>query len=120
MLLLDEGLEDLLRAAGAHRGSVDEAYAALRDLGCQAQVRSYALSANGASVISIGARKSGTTGSSFASPSVANILTLMLLPLVLCRRCLITVLIFCVHVSFLPDFLVRSANGANTRWHRGN
>ncbi|CAM9495681.1 unnamed protein product [Phaeothamnion confervicola] len=34
--LLDAGAEPLLRAAGANRSCVDEAYAALRDLGCEA------------------------------------------------------------------------------------
>lgn len=36
-VLLDAGLEDLLRAAGRYQDCVDEAYAALRDLGCEVQ-----------------------------------------------------------------------------------
>jgi hypothetical protein len=35
--LLDLGIEGVLRAAGALQGAVDEAYAALRDLGCEVQ-----------------------------------------------------------------------------------
>ncbi len=35
--LLDLGIEGVLRAAGALQGSVDEAYAALRDLNCEVQ-----------------------------------------------------------------------------------
>ena len=35
--LLDAGLEDILRGAGRYMDVVDEAYAALRDLGCEVQ-----------------------------------------------------------------------------------
>ena len=38
LAILDEGAEDLLRAAGKHQGAVDEAYAALRDLQCEVEV----------------------------------------------------------------------------------
>lgn len=37
-VLLDAGAEEVLREAGKHQGCVDEAYAALRDLGCSVQV----------------------------------------------------------------------------------
>ena len=37
-ILLDAGAEEVLREAGRHQGCVDEAYAALRDLGCSVQV----------------------------------------------------------------------------------
>jgi hypothetical protein len=37
-VLLDAGAEEVLREAGTHQGCVDEAYAALRDLGCSVQV----------------------------------------------------------------------------------
>ncbi|CAM9957182.1 unnamed protein product, partial [Choristocarpus tenellus] len=33
--MLDEGCEELLREAGKHGGSIDEAYGALRDLQCE-------------------------------------------------------------------------------------
>jgi hypothetical protein len=36
--LLDAGAEEVLREAGTHQGCVDEAYAALRDLGCSVRV----------------------------------------------------------------------------------
>jgi hypothetical protein len=36
-ILLDAGVETVLRAAGRHVDAVDEAYAALRDLGCEVQ-----------------------------------------------------------------------------------
>jgi hypothetical protein len=44
LALLDEGCEELLRTAGKHQGAVDEAYAALRDLQCEVEVRLYVLS----------------------------------------------------------------------------
>eukprot|EP00611_Tribonema_gayanum_P030890 TRINITY_DN8729_c0_g1_i1.p1 TRINITY_DN8729_c0_g1~~TRINITY_DN8729_c0_g1_i1.p1 ORF type:complete len:609 (-),score=179.70 TRINITY_DN8729_c0_g1_i1:450-2228(-) len=50
-VLLDEGFEDLLKTAGKHQGAVDEAYAALRDLGCQAQLVTF--SADGATRVGI-------------------------------------------------------------------
>jgi hypothetical protein len=37
-VLLDAGAEEVLREAGTHQGCLDEAYAALRDLGCSVQV----------------------------------------------------------------------------------
>jgi hypothetical protein len=37
-VLLDARAEEVLREAGTHRGCLDEAYAALRDLGCSVQV----------------------------------------------------------------------------------
>lgn len=37
MVLLDAGAEAVLRLAGRHQDCVDEAYAALRDLGCEVQ-----------------------------------------------------------------------------------
>ena len=36
-MLLDAGVEGVLRDAGKYRDSVDEAYAALRDLNCEVQ-----------------------------------------------------------------------------------
>jgi hypothetical protein len=36
-VLLDAGIEPVLREAGRYRGVVDEAYSALRDLGCEVQ-----------------------------------------------------------------------------------
>uniref|UniRef100_A0A7S2V0I0 Armadillo repeat-containing protein 6 n=1 Tax=Fibrocapsa japonica TaxID=94617 RepID=A0A7S2V0I0_9STRA len=39
--ILSCGAETLLRAAGKHQGSVDEAYAALRDLGCDVALVKY-------------------------------------------------------------------------------
>ncbi|KAG5181729.1 armadillo-type protein [Tribonema minus] len=50
-VLLDEGFEDLLKTAGKHQGAVDEAYAALRDLGCQAQLVTF--TADGATRVGI-------------------------------------------------------------------
>ena len=35
--MLDAGAEEVLRAAGRHQAAVDEAYGALRDLGCEVQ-----------------------------------------------------------------------------------
>jgi hypothetical protein len=40
-LLLDLGAEDVIRQAGNHAGAVDTAYAALRDLGCEAEVTTW-------------------------------------------------------------------------------
>ena len=37
LVMLDAGAEEVLRAAGRHQAAVDEAYAALRDLGCEVQ-----------------------------------------------------------------------------------
>lgn len=37
LAMLDAGVEDVLRAAGRHQAAVDEAYGALRDLGCDVQ-----------------------------------------------------------------------------------
>lgn len=37
LAMLDAGAEEVLRAAGRHQAAVDEAYAALRDLGCEVQ-----------------------------------------------------------------------------------
>ena len=55
--LLDLGVEPVLKAAGAFQGSVDEAFAALRDLGCEAKIVKFDEKGNQIETEMFGAKK---------------------------------------------------------------